>query len=95
MMVSLKEGGNKMFTKVFWYSTVERAVKTFAQALLAVLLSSGAFDLFHANYGDIFSVALTATVISVLTSVVSAAATNGTPSLAVTETTPTVESGVV
>lgn len=83
-----------MFTKVFLLSTVERALKTFAQSLLAILLGSGAFDLFSADYKAIFATALTATVISVLTSVTSAVATDGTPSLAVTETTPTIEDKV-
>lgn len=84
-----------MFSKVFLLSTAERAVKTFAQSLLAVLLGSGAFDLFTADWKAIVATAATATVISVLTSIASlGAGPSGSASLVVTETSPTIDEEV-
>lgn len=61
-----------MFSKSFLDGVAERAVKTFAQTLLAVLtLSSQPVDVFHANWVSALSVALGAGLLSVLTSVVS------------------------
>lgn len=70
-----------MFTLVWLKDATERAVKTFAQSLLGVL-TLGGVDVLHLNWGDTFAIAGTATVISVLTSVVSAGVGNsGTASL--------------
>jgi hypothetical protein len=72
-----------MRTAAFWVATAERSLKTFAQALLAIILGSQTFDLFNTSWGDNLKVALTATLISVLTSVVSAQVgpERGSPSL--------------
>ncbi len=59
-----------MFSKSFWSMTVERAVKSFAQALVA-LLGAGGMDLFHAPWYAMLSTALMAALLSVLTSVAS------------------------
>jgi Putative lactococcus lactis phage r1t holin len=59
-----------MFTRQFWMLTAERAVKTFAQALAAVLVASGA-GLLSADWKAALSTAGMATVVSVLTSVAS------------------------
>jgi ABC-type lipoprotein release transport system permease subunit len=60
-----------MFTKSFWLDAAERAVKTFAQALLAVFLVAGTTVL-NADWEQAFAVAGTAVLVSLLTSVVSA-----------------------
>jgi hypothetical protein len=53
---------------LFWKNLAERALKTFAQALLAAL-GTGALDVIHVNWIGALSVAVGATVLSVLTSV--------------------------
>lgn len=58
-----------MFTTTFWLDTVERAVKTFAQALIATIaVGTPIFDL---AWGEGLGIAATATVVSVLTSIAS------------------------
>ncbi|KQB85016.1 holin [Corynebacterium oculi] len=58
-----------MWTKGFWVDTVERAIKTLAQALIAVLaVGTPIYDL---AWGESLGIAATAAVISVLTSIVS------------------------
>jgi ABC-type uncharacterized transport system permease subunit len=61
-----------VFSKAFWLSTTERAVKTFVQALLAVLTIGPAFNILHANWSEALGVSLGATVLSILTSLASA-----------------------
>lgn len=68
-----------MFTKQFLIDTGERAVKTFAQSLLAALTVQGV-TLVDIRWLTVLAVAGTATLISVLTSLVSYTAT-GTASL--------------
>jgi hypothetical protein len=60
-----------MFTRQFWTLTAERAVKTFAQALAAVLVASGV-GILAADWTTALSTAAMATLVSVLTSVSSA-----------------------
>jgi hypothetical protein len=60
-----------MFTYSFWLSTLERSVKTFAQAALAVLGAGGA-GLFDAPWTTALSTAVMAAILSVLTSMTSA-----------------------
>lgn len=57
-----------MFTKTFWKDTVERAVKTFAQSLAAVM-TAGATGVLDVDWVNALSVSLLATLVSVLTSV--------------------------
>lgn len=60
-----------MFSLLWAKDAAERAVKTFAQALLA-LVSGGSFlNIVSLNWGDMLGVSATAAVVSVLTSVVS------------------------
>ncbi|MFJ1459749.1 holin [Nocardia sp. N2S4-5] len=59
-----------MRTLAFWKATAERAVKTFAQALLA-LITIGA-TLTEIDWAAALSVSATAALVSVLSSVVSA-----------------------
>ena len=62
-----------MFTKAFWLDAGERALKTFAQAFLSVLAVSGVTVL-NLNWTEALAIAGTATLGSVLTSIVSAKA---------------------
>lgn len=58
-----------MFTnKTFWKDTVERAVKTFAQSMVAVM-TAGATDVLDVDWVNALSVSLLATLVSVLTSI--------------------------
>ena len=69
-----------MFTGQFWKAAFERAVKTFAQTLLALLAVDG-LDWVNVNWGDTFLAAGIAAGLSVLSSIVTATATDGSPSL--------------
>lgn len=57
-----------MFTKAFLQATLERAIKTFAQTLGALLVAGGT-GLLNTPWKDSVSVAGMATLLSVLTSV--------------------------
>jgi predicted phage tail protein len=59
-----------VFTKLFLEDSGERAVKTFAQALLGVLLVQGA-TIATVHWGTALAAGGTAALISLLTSVVS------------------------
>jgi len=59
-----------MFTRTFWRSTAERAVKSFAQSLLAILGISG-LGLLDVDWVTTLSTAGMATLLSVLTSLAS------------------------
>jgi hypothetical protein len=60
-----------MFTAIFWKSAAERAIKTVAQALIAVLAAT-TFDWFAADWQAIAGTAVTAGVLSLLSSIASA-----------------------
>lgn len=64
----------------FWKAAIERTFKTFAQAILA-LIGTGAVGLTDLDWRQLPSVAATAAVVSILTSVASGAASDGSPSL--------------
>ena len=71
-----------MFDSRFWVAAAERAVKTFAQTLVA-LIGTGAVGVMDLDWLQMLSVAATATILSVLTSVASANfGSNPGPSLA-------------
>lgn len=61
-----------MFTKTFLKDTTERAVKTFAQSMVAVM-TAGATGVLDVDWVNAFSVSLLATLVSVLTSIGSGA----------------------
>lgn len=65
------KGCKDMFDQRFWIAASERAIKTFAQALLA-LIGTGMVGVLELDWLQMFSVAITATIVSVLTSIVSA-----------------------
>lgn len=69
-----------MFTKEFAQAAFERAVKTLAQALAALLVADGT-GILDTDWTAKLSVAGMAAVISVLTSIGSGAVTDGGPSL--------------
>ncbi len=69
-----------LWTAEFWRAGAERAVKTFAQALVAVL-GAGATGLLDVDWIQALSVAALAAVLSVLTSIASAGVSNAGPSL--------------
>lgn len=64
-----------MFTGLFWRDTVERFVKTFAQALLALLVVAPNTPILAFDWPSALGLAATAAVISFLTSFVSAGVT--------------------
>jgi hypothetical protein len=71
-----------MFDQRFWIAAAERAIKTFAQSLLA-LIGTGAVGIMDLDWLQMLGISVTATLISVLTSVVSANfGSNPGPSLA-------------
>ncbi|NBR22907.1 MAG: holin [Micrococcales bacterium] len=70
-----------MFNKQFGLAVLERALKTFAQALIAVF-AAGAVTVLDIDWTQALAVSGTAALLSVLTSVVSANFGNYGPSLA-------------
>ncbi len=70
-----------MWTVAFWKAAAERAVKTFAQSLVAYFVAGSVAGLFDVNWGDALSVAGLATLVSVLTSIGSSAVGPNGPSL--------------
>ncbi len=68
-----------MFIKKFVLASIERAIKTFAQAAVA-FLAAGATGLIDVDWVQLASVAGLAALVSILTSVGSGAVT-GTPSV--------------
>jgi len=60
-----------MFNKYFWISTLERAVKTFAQAVLLVFTGDTLYNIINVNWPEALGLGATGALISVLTSVVS------------------------
>jgi hypothetical protein len=59
-----------MFSKTWLKASAERAVKTFAQAALAMLVGDR-IGVLNVNWGDVGSVAALAAIVSVLTSIAS------------------------
>ena len=73
-----------MFTADFWKATAERALRTFAQSLIAVL-TAGATNLFDVDWQAALATAGLATLLAVLTAI--GAAKAGRPGPGLTETT--------
>ena len=70
-----------MFTKLFLQAMLERALKTFAQTLLA-LFTGNQTNVLNVNWGQSLAVAASAALFSVLSSVISAQTNpTGSPSL--------------
>lgn len=58
-------------TGQFWLDLAERAVKTFAQALIAFFAVGDGLDAFHADWGNALGLAAGAAFLSVLMSLLS------------------------
>ncbi|GGJ82119.1 hypothetical protein GCM10011583_12110 [Streptomyces camponoticapitis] len=65
-----------MFTKAFWKSTSERAVRTGAQ-VLAATLGLETLGVINADWGDGLSLAAGAALLAVLTGVATSGGTEG------------------
>jgi len=72
--------GCLMFDLGFWVAAGERAIKTFAQALVAVFVAG--VTILEVDWEQAIAISVTAAVVSVLTSVGSAPFGNHGPSLA-------------
>lgn len=70
-----------MFTGVFWKAAFERAVKTAAQSMIAIL-AVGQTTILTVDWQSAVAVTATATVLSLLSSLASVGAGNYGPSLA-------------
>lgn len=71
-------------SKQFWQSVAERAVMTFAQALVSVW-GVGHLDLLHADWANALSVAGGAALLSVLKTLAVGYGTDGNPSFGSSE----------
>jgi len=69
-----------MWSSSFWKASAERAVKTFAQTLVA-LVGTDAADVLTINITDAVQASVVAAVLSVLTSLASSTRGNPGPSL--------------
>lgn len=70
-----------MFNKKFWTEATERALKTFAQFVLA-LQAGDALNIFDLDWKQVISAAVAGVIFSYATSIVSAGINKkGTPSL--------------
>lgn len=61
-----------MLTRAFWTSTADRAVKSFAQALILLWGADAGFNVLEVNIPTAFGLAGGAAILSLLTSLVSA-----------------------
>jgi hypothetical protein len=82
-------------SKQFLLDLAERAVKTFAQVLVATFAVGDGFDVVHADWGNALSLAAGATVLSILTSVASLKLGNSGTASATTAVEPAPVSPVV
>lgn len=78
---------NSIFTRAFALAIVERAVKTFCQALAAMLVANGT-GLLDTDWIGVLSVVGMTTLASVLTNIGTGLATDGTPAVCNTEILP-------
>jgi hypothetical protein len=69
-----------MWTLAFWKAVFERAFKTFCQGAVALLIGDG-IGITDVNWLSVASIAGLAAIVSVLTSIGTAAASDGSPSL--------------
>lgn len=70
-----------LWSASFWKATAERAIKTLAQSLIAIL-AVGQTTVLSVDWRQALAVAATATLLSVLSSIASAGIGNTGPSLA-------------
>lgn len=77
-----------MWTALFWKQVAERAVKSFAQAILALFTADEVFSILEVDLKKVLGVAALALVASVLTSLLSVGVGPEKESPSLTETTP-------
>lgn len=77
-----------LYTRIFWIDAFERAVKTIAQTLLSLWAMGQGLDVFTINWKQALGVSLGAAVISLLTSIISAAKNNTDTASLVVDTKP-------
>lgn len=65
------EGNIPMLTAAFWTGAVDRAVKSFAQALLLLWGADAGFNVLQIDVGSALGVAAGAALLSLLTSIAS------------------------
>ncbi|MEV4863281.1 holin [Streptomyces ossamyceticus] len=65
-----------MFTRAFWKATAERMIRTFAQAVVALLGGDG-LGLVDIDWGQAFSIGGLAAVAALLTAIVTSGGTEG------------------
>lgn len=70
-----------MFTILFWRALFERGVKTGAQAVALAITGDVVFNAFQADWVNLAGVAAGGFVLSALTSLATAALTDGNPSV--------------
>jgi hypothetical protein len=64
----------------FWRDAIERAIKTFAQSVIA-MFSADTLNVLKADFGQLLAVSLGAALISLLTSLASSTVGDDSPSL--------------
>lgn len=69
-----------MMTRAFWKATLERMIRTFAQAVLALLGGDG-LGLIDVDWGQAFSIGGLAAVAALLTAIVASGGTTTGPGL--------------
>jgi hypothetical protein len=69
-----------LWSSAFWVAAIERAIKTAAQAAIAGTGTAAAFN--DVSWAQIGMIVALAAVLSILTSIATAAATDGSPSAA-------------
>lgn len=70
-----------LFNKLFWKDAGERAIKTFAQALLALIVVAPNTPVIGFDWPTLLFTSATAGVISILTSIVGGEATKNKPTV--------------
>lgn len=78
-----------MFSKLFLIDAAERLVKTFAQAVLAIILVAPHTPVIGFDWPTILATGATAAVISLLTSIVSAGVTGNSATVSPASIAPT------
>lgn len=61
-----------MFTKTFWKKTLERVIKSFAGGVATLATATQVFNVFDADWGQIFGVSAGLAVVSLALSIASA-----------------------
>lgn len=63
-------------TKLFWFDTIERSIKTVAQSMVALLTASGVLGLLDVDWKVMISISGLSGLVSILTSIASSGSGN-------------------